>query len=164
MKFIDRFFWIFFILGIVVNALSWYFHSLEFISKKPELESGYHMLILGFLFWGNIPWVVMGTGCLTQNMTLSDYLEPKSIHPSLIAVFSSLLLVYIVGTYWLFLSDGAAILVKYPGLLISESGQVMDSQSLSSQSIKLFWGIGVISGIGTMIFMLIKIKRISSDS
>jgi hypothetical protein len=161
---LGRFFWVLALLVTTANALSWYWHSLEFIAREPRLEAGYHQLILGFVVWANIPWVVMGVSCTTQKMTLQDYLEPQSINTHLITFFFSVLIVLAAGTYWLFGADGAEILVQYPGLLLSESGKVLNSQDLDPQLIKVIWGVSVASTVLAIIFMLIKVSRSHSES
>ena len=159
-----KFFWIFFILVTVFNAFYWHLNSLEYISKNPDLESGYHTLIFGFLFWANIPWIVMGVGCIKNNLTFRDYLNPQYAHPYLIAFFISVLFVYTAGSYWLFIADGAEMLVRYPGLFISNSGEVLDSQSLSPNLIQLWWSLGGASGVAAMAFLFIRIVRSSSTA
>ncbi|MGD2181438.1 hypothetical protein [Lusitaniella coriacea] len=160
---IERFFWVFLIFGTTCIALFWYIHSFEYTAQNPELKSGYYTLILSFLFWANIPWAIIGIGCLTSNSTFQDYLEPKSFHPYLIAFFASLLLIFTIGSYWIFVAGGAEMLVNYPGLFVSNAGEVLDSQTLNPKLIKSWWCLGVASGVATMAFVLIKILRSSLD-
>ena len=69
-----------FIAVTIANGLILKYRSKKYIAEKPELEEGYEKFFKGWLFYGNIPWVIMMSGNLsgmTQNTF--DYLDGKSL-------------------------------------------------------------------------------------
>lgn len=150
---LERYFWVFLIAVTLFNGLTLYFQGWQDMATL-ELKLSYAKLTLYVLFWANVPWIVMGVGCLQKNLTFRDYLEPKTLHPALIAFFASLVCVFAVGSVWILAAGGAAQLLHYPGI---------DAQSWTVEQVKQVWSLGVISGIGTMGVMVARVDRTSVD-
>jgi hypothetical protein len=54
--------WLMFVAVTVANALVFKFRSRDYIRQSQGLAGGYQQLFWGVLFWGNLPWLVMGIG------------------------------------------------------------------------------------------------------
>ena len=78
MKYITDYFWIILIGVTAANAAAWWRYARPHIARKPELRQGYKRLILNFVFWGSIPWLVMGLGLSVGSAaSIYDYLKPR---------------------------------------------------------------------------------------
>lgn len=150
---LERYFWVLLIAVTLFNGLTLYFQGWNDMATL-ELKLSYAKLTLYVLFWANVPWIVMGFGCLQKSLTFRDYLEPQTLHPALITFFVSLVCVFAVGSYWIFAAGGAMQLLHYPGI---------DAHSWTVEQVKQIWGLGVISGIGTMGVIVARANRTSVD-
>jgi hypothetical protein len=113
-----RWFWVVFILLTIVHAVLLRFRAQRHIRENPDLADGYTTLIRGFVFWCNIPWVVMGIGTLFGGVpTMFDFMRPRDGNPFVLAFFGSIFLLYIMGTFWLLFRGGAEMLIKHPGFI-----------------------------------------------
>ena len=132
--------WLIFIIAMGINAAIFRHSSKQHIKENPELAAGYSTIIRGFLFWGNIPWIVMGIGCTFGNIqSIFSFFKPSDGNPYVQAFFGSVFLIWILGTYWVFFRDGAEMLASHPGILrINVSNPLF---------IKIYWLVSVIGGI-----------------
>jgi hypothetical protein len=102
----------------LANALVLKFRSRDYIRQRPGLTRGYQQLFLGVLFWGNLPWLVMGTGIELGGVpSMFSYLRPRDGNPFVLAWFCVVVMLWILGFYWLFARRGAEFLIEHPGLL-----------------------------------------------
>jgi hypothetical protein len=135
-----KWFWAVCIAATLLNAGIFRFRARRHIRGNPALADGYATLIRGFVLWGNIPWVVMGVGCLLGGVpSIDHFLRPREGNPFVLAFFASVFLVWVLGTYWLLFRGGAEMLVEHPGLLN------MDFRS--PLMVKLFWLLCLAGGI-----------------
>lgn len=150
--FIAKWFWVISIAGVFLRAVIWRVRGDERIEEMPELEEGYRKIIRGFVIWGNIPWLVMGLGCTTGNVpTVFHYFRPRDGNPFVTAFLVSVVLVWVLGTYWVFFRDGAEMLVKYPGWFLC-----LYVQTISPTVVKLLWCLGLAAGVVAMVLMFTK--------
>ena len=134
------------ILAMFVNAIVFKVRSKKYIRENPELEEGYSALIRGFLVWGNIPWLVMGLGMTIGNIPSTyHYFRPQDGNPYVQAFFGSILLIWLMGTYWLFFKNGAETLIKYPGFFRTKLE--------SPWMIKAYWILCLVGGIIGVVLM-----------
>ena len=135
-----KYIWVAFIAVTSMNAIVWWSRGKSHRTRDPRLTPGYRSLVKGFLIWGNIPWIVMATGMIFGGIpSVFSYLHPREGKLFVTAFFVSIFLVWIAGTYWLFLADGASKVVRHPGLL---------QPNISSPAIiKLLWVACVTAGI-----------------
>jgi hypothetical protein len=109
--------WPLFIVVTCANALHLFVRGVWKCRRHPELRGGYRKLVLGVLFWGNLPWLVMAVGCLYGGLKAGDYLSPRMARTPMGVAFHVVLLAeWVLGTMWMF-RGGAEILIKHPGLL-----------------------------------------------
>ena len=142
-----RHFWAALILVTAANATIWWFRGREHRRRDPSLTEGYRSLVGGLLLWGNLPWLVMGSGVLIGAVpTTLDYLNPRSGNPFVLAWCGSVLLLWVVGTYWLLNRGGAEQLFAHPGLF--------RRHPKSPAAIKVSWGLFLAAAIGAILMML----------
>ena len=110
------------------------------------MEEGYQKIIKGFVTWGNIPWIVMGIGCVMGGVpSVFHFFRPRDGNPYVLAFFASVFLIWIMGTYWLLFQGGAKMLVKHPGLL--------NVDCKSPTMLKIFWFLCLAGGVFAVIMM-----------
>jgi hypothetical protein len=135
-----RWFWVVFILFTIVHAVLLRSRAQRHIRENPDLADGYTTLIRGFVFWCNIPWVVMGIGTLFGGVpTMFDFFRPREGNPFVLAFFGSLVFLWIMGTFWILFRGGAEMLVKHPGFF--------NVDFKSPLMLKLFWLLCLAAGI-----------------
>lgn len=133
-------FWIIFIFFTCVNAFALKVRSKKNITNNQSLKKGYSSLIKGILFYGNIPWVIMGIGNLSYGTKSGiDYLNPNSNNYFVLVFYFSILLIWTLGTNWIYFKNGAAFLEKHPGLFRGD--RFKSKNNITVKQIKIFWGI-----------------------
>jgi len=143
-----RYFWLVFILTTCLNALSLWWRARRHIAADPSLKAGYRKLFWGVLIIGNIPWLVMGFGCVVGGVpSIMHFFRPRDGNPFVIAFFASVFAMWILGTYWLFARGGAEMLLRHPGMLNVD----LKSPTL----VKLLWCLCLMSGIAGVIGMFV---------
>ncbi|OQA15814.1 MAG: hypothetical protein BWY64_02754 [bacterium ADurb.Bin363] len=149
MNIIFKYFWIFIIIVNIINANSLKNKSRSYITLNPELEDGYNKIIKGFLIYANIPWIIMGTGILSGfTYTIFDYLTPDELNPFVFLFYTSIIIIWLYGFYWIYVRGGAEYLAKHPGL-IRKRKKVITSPAL----IKFYTAITVLGGITIIIIL-----------
>jgi hypothetical protein len=144
-SFVDKWFWSVLILVTILNAATFWSRARPQIHAHPELKEGYKKLIRGFAMWTNIPWLVMGIGCVFGGVPGSSFLRPRNGNPFVLAFFCSVFFLWILGTYWLVFQGGAQKLVDYRGLL--------NIKVASSRSVIMLWLLSLAGGIVAVILM-----------
>ncbi|TGL88638.1 hypothetical protein EHQ68_08335 [Leptospira congkakensis] len=149
--------WIVFIIVTVFNALVLKFRSQKYIKAKPELEPGYDKLVKGIIFYGNIPWVIVGIGNLSQYTTgLFDYLYLNTFNPFIIIFYISILVIWLLAFYWIYFKQGAEFLIEHPGLIRVRDGGI--SGEITAKKIKIFVGLILFSNMIMVLFLLYQIN------
>lgn len=143
---LSKYFWIMFIVVTFANAIIIKIRAKKNIERDPSLKLGYDTIFKGMITWGNIPWIVMGTGILTGNVpTIWHFFRPQDGNPFVIIFFISIFTIWLLGTYWLFVKNGAEMLVKHPGIFRSDFS--------SHNMVKFFWLLSLAGGIAGVIMM-----------
>ena len=139
--------WLLFIGVMCVNGAVWWTRAQREIAADPTLEPGYRMLIRGWLVYGNLPWLVMGAGVLIGEVPSPlHYFNPRNgIFVALFYV--SVVAVWVALAYWIFLRQGAEMLVRHPGLL-----QLPVQQPWAVKALVVLSLAGGIIGLGMMVF------------
>jgi hypothetical protein len=113
-----KWFWAICVVVTLMNVAVFRLRANREIKVHPELEEGYRTLLKGFAFWANVPWIVMGVGCVFGGVpSVYHFFRPFDGNPFVTAFFASVLFEWIIGTYWLVFRGGAQTIVNYPGLL-----------------------------------------------
>ena len=109
-------FWLAFVVVTIINARYWWAGVQGRIRAQPELEAGYRRLYRGYLFWGNVPWLLMGAGILSgQVQWMFDFLQPRSGNPYVLAWWWAMAALLALGTVWMLWGGGAETLARHPG-------------------------------------------------
>ena len=139
-----KWFWAICIAVMCLNAGIFHFRSQHYISENPNLVNGYRTLIRGFLIWGNIPWIVMGIGCVMGGVpSVFHFFRPSDGNLFVLAFFASIFLIWVMGTFWLLFRGGAEILVKHAGLFnVNFKNPLM---------VKLYWFLCLAGGIAGVV-------------
>lgn len=155
---IFNFIWVAFIAVTTLNAFVLKYRSQKYIKGKPELEPGYNQLVKGIIFYGNIPWVIVGMGNLfryTSNLT--DYLYIKSLNPFIILFYVSVFILWLLGIRWIYFKKGAEFLEEHPGLVVVKGAG--DPEIVSAKKIKLFFGLISLSNLIFFSFLLFQFNQ-----
>jgi hypothetical protein len=129
-----------------INVLYLKIHSRRYIRERPELAAGYQRLVRGYLFWGNVPWLVMGVGLELGGLpSIFSFFRPRDGNPFVLAWFAVVIALWILGFWWLFFARGAEFLVEHPG--------VYRGLPRSPNIIRLFYCLSVSCGVVAVLFM-----------
>ncbi len=133
-------FWIVLILIACANALILKLKSKKYIANNPALKRGYDQFIKGFLFYGNIPWIIIGVGNLsTGTKSVIDYFSPYSSNVFVLTFYFSIITIWLLGTRWIYYKNGAAFLENHPGMFRGE--RFGSKNNTTAKQIKIVWGI-----------------------
>jgi hypothetical protein len=153
MKLIFNYGWIFLISMTIINGLVFKYRSKKYISENPELADGYENLFRGWMLWGNIPWIIMAIGDLTKiTHGTWEYINPRQLNPMVLLFHFSVIVIWVIGSKWIYLENGAEFIAKHPGL-IRFHGFGKSTDITSSGTIKILWTLGIIAGIIGLISM-----------
>lgn len=130
----------FWLIAIGINFLNGeigWVRAQSHIRRNPDLKPGYIKLIRGFVVSMSMPWILMGIGMGTGQVTrLADYFYPQLGNQAVIAWWVSIWALLLFYSYWIWFRNGAEKLVKYPGL--------MRGNSTNPAMIKLGWSLSLI--------------------
>jgi hypothetical protein len=131
-EFLEKWSWAIFILVTFLNAAIFSLGGRREIEMHPELREGYRSITRGFVTWGNLPWVVMGVGCVYGAVpSVFNFFRPCDGNPYVLAFFFSGFLLWALGTYWLLYLNGAQKLATIP-----------DCSTLKSKAHAAYWSTG----------------------
>ncbi|MBO0726413.1 MAG: hypothetical protein J2P52_12490 [Blastocatellia bacterium] len=147
----EKIFWLFCLLVTVLNAYSLKRGARKLIAERPELEEGYEKLVNGYLFFGSLPWVVMGIGILSGSVHgFFDYFRPREGNPFVLAFHAVIIAIWALTVNWIYFGSGAEFLVNHPGLFNldfkSPTGvKIMTAISLAGGVVGMYlmWSINV---------------------
>ena len=132
--------WIFFILVTVLNAVILKARSSKIVRGRPELQDGYDQLFKGYLLYMNIPWVVMGIGMVFGRVPSTfSYFAPRHGNFFVIAFHVSIVILWLLSIWWLYLRGGAEFLAQYTG--------AFNRRVRSPLFIKMSFGLSLLGGI-----------------
>ena len=142
----------FWLIGIVVTFINaaWAWNRVRTdIQEHPELRKGYLALIWWQLILGIISCVILGIGTLIGSVhTIFEVFRPRDGNPFVLAFLGSAVLMWLLGTYWIFLRGGAEMLIKHPGVIITTKSSVK-----RPWMVKLLFLLCVAGGVVALILM-----------
>ena len=113
---------------------------------------GYDKLVKGILFYGNIPWIIMGFGIISGlTTTIFDYFDPKSMNAIVLVFHLSIIVLWGLSTRWIYFKQGAEFLEKHPGLIQMKG--FGNRSDVTVKQIKLFYPLMLAGGIFAMVMM-----------
>jgi len=137
---------------MVANALILKYRSKVYVAENPALKKGYDNFIKGVLFYGNIPWVIMGIGALA-GMTNNgfEYAAPRQMNPIVLIFHASLVILWLLSVWWIYFRGGAEFIERHPGLIQKKS--FSGRKNVTAKEIKIFYPIMLLAGVIAMILM-----------
>jgi len=146
---LTNWFWAVCIAVTFFNAGVFRARARQHIAENPELLEGYRTITKGFVTWGNLPWVVMGVGCVFGGVhSVFDFFRPRDGNAFVLAFFVSVFLLWVLGTYWLAFRCGAEMLVKHPGLL--------NVNLKSTRAVMVYWFLSLAGGVVAVVLMFLR--------
>ncbi len=153
MKIVFDNFWLAFIVVTVLNAYIFKYRSRKYVAENPELESGYKKIFKAVLIYGNVPWIIMGIGNLTElTNSMLDFFRPRTLNPTVLVFHISIICLWILMARWVFFQNGAEFLAKHPGL-IAFRGFGNSGDITSPATIKLFFILTLLGGAAGLTMM-----------
>jgi len=139
--------WVLFIVVTVANGAIWWWRGRAEILRDPSLADGYQTLIRGGLVFGNVPWLVMGAGVVVGGVpSVFHYFNPEN-GPWVVFWYITVVVLWILFAYWIYLRGGAETLLRYPGLLNIRSREPWVLKTLIALML-----MGGIAGLAAMVF------------
>lgn len=144
--------WVLFIAITVINGLVVKYRSGKYIAENPALKEGYEHYFIGWLFYGNIPWIIMAIGVLSgyTNSTF-DYLNPETLNPTVLLFHASIVVLWILAIWWIYFRNGAAFIARHPGIFRKTS--FSGNTNATAKQVKLFVPLMILGGIAGMLMM-----------
>lgn len=143
--------WIIFIVVTSLNGFILKYRSGKYVAENPALKDGYEKYFRGVLFYGNIPWIIMGVGNLGGLTTsMYDYFDPNGMKPIVLVWHASILALWLLSIYWIYFKDGAKFIEEHPGLFTATSAEY---PSATAQQVKTFFPLMLAGGAIAMLMM-----------
>jgi hypothetical protein len=112
-----RHLWALFVLASVVSSRAWWAEARNRMGSDPSLEPGYRRLYRGYLFWTNLPWLLMGLGIAPGLVPGTvDFLFPSSGNGFVLAWWVAVYGLLGLATWWMLAAGGAEMLERHPGI------------------------------------------------
>ncbi len=147
-----KYFWVAFIIATFANAFIVRYRSKQYIEKAPELKVGYDKLFKWIIFYGNIPWVIMGFGIISGFANgMFDYLNPKSMNFIVLVFHLSIIVLWVLSIRWIYFKQGAEFIEKHPGFI--QVHGFGNRSNVTARQIKLFYPLMLAGGVAGMVMM-----------
>ncbi len=144
--------WIFFILFTIINGIILKIRSKKYISEKPELKDGYDKYFWNWIFYANIPWVIMGVGNLSgMTSNTFEYFNPRSLNPIVLILHASIIVEWILSIIWIYFFNGGEFIEKHPGLF--ENFFLSKRKNVNAKDVKVYLPLMLLGGIIGMVIM-----------
>ncbi|MGA2093669.1 MAG: hypothetical protein ABSH16_09720 [Sedimentisphaerales bacterium] len=132
LKIILKYIWVIAIAGSSVCAVTIGLRMKETTTKERI------KMMLGTAFWLSVTWLIMGIGFIIGGVpSIWNYLRPRDGNSYVLVWWASVLVLYIIGSYWIFVGQGAAKLAKSGAIQYRSAGKTMTVSS--EKSIKLIF-------------------------
>jgi hypothetical protein len=114
---IYRHLWAAFVLVSVVSSCAWWPEARHRVRSDPALEPGYRRLCRGYLFWTNVPWLLMGLGVASGLVPSSlDFANPSTGNVFVVLWWVAMYGLLALASYWMLAAGGAELLERHPGI------------------------------------------------
>lgn len=145
MEFCIDHFWFVATLFTLIHYLRFRVVSIENIRQDPRLAEGYARLLKGYLSCTLLPWLIMGCGQVFGGVYFRDYLNPSAENLFVLIWYTTVLILWLLISYWILFRGGAAFISKYPGALPASCS--------SPTTVRVYWLI--LTSVGGMVLFMI---------
>ena len=140
-----RYIWLFMLLGVGLSTAFLWLRARNRIAKNPDLQTGYNQLFKGFFISMSLPWLVIGIGIVLGGVpSFEDFFQPKAGNPFVLIFWFLLLLLLVLGVWWVYFREGAEFLAKHPGAL----GAELTSPILVKLYVGILFAVGLVVLVG----------------
>lgn len=144
---LSKYFWAFIIVSQAALARREWKGIAERHMYDPDKIARYRSLFRGFLFWANAPWVLMGFLILTGKVQdVFAFLRPELMDAWILLWLASLILILLIGSFWLFFLRGAETLASHPGVPYAPQAR--------AGQIKIIWALLFFFTLGAITFRI----------
>lgn len=141
-----------FIAVTIANGFVLKYRFKKYIAQNPELEEGYDKFFKGWMFYANIPWVIMMIGNLSGiTHNTFEYFNPKAMNPMVLLFHFSIIVLCILSVRWIYFKDGAEFIERHPGIF--QKSSFSGNTNVTAKQVKLFFPLMLLGGIAGMIMM-----------
>lgn len=99
------------------------------------------------VIWGSIPWLVMAVGLETNQVpSIWHFLYPRDGNPYVLAWWPCVVVICILGLYWIFLRGRAEILSRY--------SRIIRGNISSTFKVKCVYLLCIVAGVAALIFLM----------
>ena len=113
-----KYFWAIALILSIPNTFFMKRRFRRYIEVDPSLKEGYSRILRHFVFWSNLPWVVMGTCMFLGDIPyILFFFRPQDGDPYVLAWYFTIYALWVLTACWIFLRGGAEQLVKHPGFI-----------------------------------------------
>lgn len=152
MELLFKHIWMLFIVATVANGLALKHRAKKYIAEKPERRAGYEACVKGLMIYGNIPWLIVGIGNLSGwTDSIFDYFNPRAMNPVVLLLHACIVLLWILGLWWIYGSNGAEWIERHPGIFRKTS--FSGNTEVTAKQIKRFFPVLILAGVTGMIIM-----------
>ena len=139
-----QYIWLIMLLCVGLSSIRLWFEARNFIAKNPDLQVGYNQLYKGFIISMSLPWLVMGLGVVFGGVPSSvEFFQPRDGNPFVLGFWLTLILLLVLGFWWVYFRKGAEFLAKHPGAL----GARITSPTL----VKVLMGMMFVGGVVVLV-------------
>jgi hypothetical protein len=148
MELLFRHFWVALVVVSLMNGRVWWARVQDRIQAQPHLEPGYRRLYRGYLVLANVPWLAMGVGILSGQVTSTiDFLRPGEGNAFVLKWWGLMAALVCLVSYWIVFRGGAETLARHPGFhMVPE---------WTASKLKILW-LGIVAwnaAIATLLFL-----------
>ena len=152
MEIIFKHTWIMFIAVTITNGLILKYRSKKYIAQNPKLKKGYDKYFKGWLIYGNVPWLIMMLGNLSElTQNTFEYFNPKTMNPMVLTFHFSIVILWVLSVRWIYFKNGAEFIENHPGLM--QKSSFSGNTNVTAKQIKLFFPLMLFGGIAGMVMM-----------
>jgi hypothetical protein len=141
MQYLFNYFWLLALLLNMINVGLFRVRANKIIRQNPEMAAGYQRVLLGYLIIGSLPWLMMGLGLLSGQVTnIFAYVNPHGGNGYVLLYHALLLFLLLLGFIWIFFRHGAEFWAKYMAPLNLRS-------ATSPTGVKVQFGLALLAGL-----------------
>jgi hypothetical protein len=143
--------WLLLVVVTCICAVPLMLQSRPLPLTHPTMPAGYRSLMAPWLILGNVPWLIMAIGLETGRVPSLVHYFRQPDAPATVAFQSSIVGIWLILAWWIFLANGAEELARYPCLPVLRAHGV--------RQIRVLAGLVLLSaGVATIVAIFVSPK------